>query len=478
MSEWEPPKPPGSGGEGEASKPEGEREWKSSAPPDEGIPLPPSDGLPPMPGQENADWLTPGTPVGGVGGESGWQPPGSTSGDPGGWLPPSGGAPPAAGGWLPPTGPLGGSAAGGAPPGGGGGWQPPGGAPPSGGGWQPPGGAPPSGSPPGGWQPPGGGGGYGAAAMAHEAGVVRVGDVLSSASRVVAGNVGTFLVVSLAAVLPGLIVTQFFSHRMQKRVLAAQADMLQNNLGYGGGDPMAVFKSMFDPADFAGICGGAFLSFVLTYLAQGILMYTTMEHLAGRHVPVGDAVARGFQRAPSIFGVAFLVAILQFVTALPGAGVGVLLFAAGPAGACCGMGFMFVGILVPMFWVLIATFVAIPTAVMEKVGPVTAIQRSFELTKGHRLTIFLAFLALLSTIVVFSCLGGICSGAAGGGGVDMATGLPKEPSPIAEGINFVMTLITSILQTMGISALAAVTYARIRGVKDGVDASALADVFS
>src|SRR5690606_24954279 len=115
-----------------------------------------------------------------------------------------------------------------------------------------------------------------------------------------------------------------------------------NNLGYGppGGDPMAVFRQMFDPTDFAGLCGAAFVSFVLTYLAQGILMYATVEHLAGRHAPVGAAVARGFARAPSVLGVALLVAILQFVTALPGVGIGALLFAAGPAGACCGAGFM------------------------------------------------------------------------------------------------------------------------------------------
>lgn len=494
MSEWEPPKPPGSGdgnGDGNEGTDVGGYDWKSAPPPapePAGIPLPPAAELPPMPGEMGGDWLQPGTPVGGQVDPStgaGWQPP-SSPGD-AAWLPPSTATPPAAsgGGWLPPTGPLAGS---GTPPSGGG-WQPPGGGPPAGGppaggGWQPPGGgAPPGGMPPGGggWQPPGGGGpAWGATDLAAEAGVVRTGDIVSSASRVVAGNFGTFLVVSLAAVLPGLVVSQFFTHRMQKRMMQAQADLLQNNLGYAGNpdDPFGILRQMFDPADFAGICGGAFVSFVFTYLAQGILMYATVEHLAGRHAPVGTVISRGLSRAPSVLGVAFLVGLLQFVTMLPGIGIGALLFAAGPAGVCCGAGFMFIGILVPMFYVLILTFVAIPAAVTEKTGPVASLQRSFELTKGHRVTILLAILAFIAVIFVFSCLGGICSAGAGGANVDMATGLPKEPSAFAEGINFVMTLLTSIFQTMAISSLAAVTYARIRGLKDGVDANALADVFS
>jgi hypothetical protein len=333
---------------------------------------------------------------------------------------------------------------------------------------------------PGGWQPPGGGGpAWGANDLAAEAGVVRTGDIVSSASRVVAGNFGTFLVVSLAAVLPGLVISQYFTHRMQRRMMEAQADLLQQNLGYGDPqDPFAIFRQMFDPSDWIGICGGGFVTFVLTYLAQSILMHATVEHLAGRHATVGAVISRGLSRAPSVLGVAILVALLQFVTMLPGVGIGALLFAAGPAGACCGMGFMFVGILVPMFYVLILTFVAIPAAVTEKIGPVTSIQRSFELTKGHRVTILLALLAFIAVVVVFSCLGGICTAGAGGANVDMATGLPKEPSALAEGINFVMTLVTSVFQTMALSALAAVTYARIRGLKDGVDANALADVFS
>lgn len=482
MSEWEPPKPPGSGdgnGDGNDGTDAGGHDWKSAPPPapEPGIPLPPApEGLPPMPGEPDGpsgDWLQPGTPMGGPGGP-GWQPPTSSTGaEPGGWLPPSGAAPPSGGGpsgggWLPPTGPLSGSSGG----------------PPAGGGWQPPGspGGVGGGAPPGGWQPPGagpgGGPGWGATDLASEAGVVRVGDIVSSASRVVAGNFGTFLVVSLAAVLPGLAITQFFTHRMQKRMITAQSDLLTQNLGYGPEDPFAIVRQMFDPADFAGICGGAFVSFVLTYMAQGILMYATVEHLAGRHAPVGSVISRGMSRAPSVLGVAFLVGLLQFVTILPGVGIGALLFAAGPAGICCGMGFMLIGILVPMFYVLILTFVAIPAAVTERIGPVAALQRSFELTKGHRVTILLSFLSLIAVIFVFSCLGGICSGAAGGANVDLATGLPKEPSALSEGINFVMTLVTSIFQTMAISSLAAVAYARIRGLKDGVDANALADVFS
>ncbi|MCU0676292.1 MAG: DUF975 family protein [Myxococcota bacterium] len=487
MSEWEPPKPPGSGdGNGDGSQgaggtgdpAAGTHDWKSAPPPapePAGIPLPPAAELPPMPGDLGGDWLQPGTPVGGPGA------PGADAG----WLPPEGTPPPSAasgGGWLPPTGPLAGASG---PPPSGGGWQPPGGGPPAGGGgWQPPGGgAPPGGmggGGPGGWQPPGGGGpAWGATDLAAEAGVVRTGDIVSSASRVVAGNFGTFLVVSLAAALPGLALTQYFSQRIQKRMLEAQAEMLQQNLGYGADpqDPFGVFRRMFDSTELLGCCASTFLDLALTYVAQGILMYATVEHLAGRHASVGDVISRGLARAPAVLGIALLVTLIQIVAVIPGVGVGTLSFAAGPAGVCCGLGFMFVGILVPITYVVILTFVAIPAAVTEKVGPVTAIQRSFELTKGHRVTIFLALLAFFGVMFAFGCVVGICAGA-GGADIDLATGLPKEPTALAIGINFVGSLFIAVVRISALSALAAVTYARIRGLKDGVDANALADVFS
>ncbi|MBX3250635.1 MAG: hypothetical protein KF901_25885 [Myxococcales bacterium] len=484
MSDWQPPKPPGDGGDGNApgTTPEGGvGGWQSAdAPPDpKSIPLEAPQGLPPMPG--DAEWLTSGTPAGGSPGPSassdagGWLPPSAAAQPPsggggGGWQPPGGAPPSGGGGWQPPAG---------APPGGGGGWQPPGGAPPGGGGggWQPPGGAPPGGG--GGWQPPGGPE-WGPSQLAAEAGVVRVGDILSTAMRVVSGNFGAFAVVCLGAVLPGLVVTQYFSTRMQTRILEVQGDLMSQQLGYGGSpdDPFAMLGRMFDPTDFIGMCGGGFLSFVFTYLAQATLMYATVEHLAGRHAPIGAAISRGLSRGLSVLGAALLIVLMQVVVALPAIGIGVLGALAGPAGACCGVGFMFVGILVPLFWVLVVTFVTIPAAVTENVGPIAAIQRSFELTKGHRVTILLVFLCLMGAIFTFACIGGMCSGALSGGGIDMATGMPKPPSAFAQGVSFVVTLITSVVQTMALASLAAVTYARIRGVRDGVDANALAEVFS
>ena len=94
------------------------------------------------------------------------------------------------------------------------------------------------------------------------------------------------------------------------------------------------------------------------------------------------------------------------------------------------------------------------------------------------MTIFLTILCLWLVIVVFACIGGMFGAAFGAGGVDLATGMPEPPSTASQVVSFIVNLLVGSLQTMLLAALAAVTYARIRGIRDGVDANALAEVFS
>ena len=139
---------------------------------------------------------------------------------------------------------------------------------------------------------------------------------------------------------------------------------------------------------------------------------------------------------------------------------------------------MFILIIVPLIYLLVVFFLAVPCAVAEKVGPVEALSRSLALTKGHRLTIFLTILCLWLVVVVFACIGGMFGAAFGAGGVDLATGLPQAPSTASQVVSFLTNLLVGSLQTMLLASLAAVAYARIRGIRDGVDAGALAEVFS
>jgi len=139
---------------------------------------------------------------------------------------------------------------------------------------------------------------------------------------------------------------------------------------------------------------------------------------------------------------------------------------------------MLIAMIVPFVYLLVVFFLAVPASVAERAGPVEAISRSLTLTKGHRLTIFLTLLCLMLVLFVLSCIGGMFGAIFGGGGVDLATGLPQAPSTLSQVISFILTLLVGSLQTMLFSSFAAVAYARIRGIRDGVDAGALAEVFS
>lgn len=344
---------------------------------------------------------------------------------------------------------------------------------------QPPG-APPAGPPaPGGFGAPPQAS-WGEPPPAQAPSRLEPGELLQTTARIVGGNFGVFFAVAFVAVLPGLAINQFFTARMQDRMFG----FVENVQSAPGMLPDV--SQMFSFADIGGLCVGALLSFTLMYLAQAVLVYDVVENLAGRKPPMGQAIATGLSRAPAVLGAAFLLTLVLTASVIPGAVLGVLVMAGGAAAGagaaalatCCGGALAIVGVLVPVVYASIVFFVTVPAAVLENVGPIGALSRSLELTRGNRGRIFLAFLALGLVVFVLACVSGVCTGAVGAGGIDPATGMPQPPSTLANVVSFVTGLLIQTVQTMAFAALAAVTYARLRGVRDGVDAQALAEVFA
>ena len=128
--------------------------------------------------------------------------------------------------------------------------------------------------------------------------------------------------------------------------------------------------------------------------------------------------------------------------------------------------------------VMILFFLAIPAAVAEQCGPIEAMQRSLRLTKGHRLKILAGLLVILVVFVVVVILGMIVTAPFGGGQIDPSTG---QMQGMSTGALIIGTIVgigqTMVLLTM-LSSFAGVTYAKIRGVDEGVDAASIASVFS
>ena len=120
----------------------------------------------------------------------------------------------------------------------------------------------------------------------------------------------------------------------------------------------------------------------------------------------------------------------------------------------------------------------IPAVVIERIGPAEALQRSVELTKNNRLTIFAIHVIVAVVATVLACvtllpfLVAIVSGA-----WDATTGMAAETSALTlVGISVVVFLLQVAVVTY-LAALATVMYARIVGINDQVDAEKLADVF-
>jgi len=163
--------------------------------------------------------------------------------------------------------------------------------------------------------------------------------------------------------------------------------------------------------------------------------------MRGRHVSLSESLQVGLSRFFPIIGLAFLMSLLGMLAAL--------------------------ALIFPAFIVFTMWFVAMPVCIVERLGPWASMQRSADLTKGHRWKIFgLWILIILIVAVVMIVVGGI-AGAAFAAGV-RAIGGPIE---------IVFRLIWGALWGAFYAIMVVVTYHDLRVAKEGVDTYQIAAVF-
>lgn len=174
--------------------------------------------------------------------------------------------------------------------------------------------------------------------------------------------------------------------------------------------------SLIDPTmlQFALVSGGfsagliiVLVLFWLGYMAIFVGQYSAMVASASplQQTGFGDAFARGLKGALTLIAVGILLFILYLIFALILALVGRILALLGPAA-----GILLMILLIPAGIYIACRFsMLIPAVVVEKVyNPIKAIDRSWEITKGKVLGIFLTLLAyslLLAVVVVPSVYG-------------------------------------------------------------------------
>ncbi len=336
------------------------------------------------------------------------------------------GSPPAQAGFGQPAPPDAG-AFGQAPQGGGFGGQPqqPGyGQPPAGGGF---GGQPPGGY--GGQAPQGGG--YGGIPPVPSRGI-DVGDVLSSSYGLFKANMQLLVLLNAACALPGWL------------------------LSSGGAfyQTLSMSQSAGGPPDLSGVFTGAglaivggLLSFVLSSIAVSSATRVGLDGLDGHtEIDFPGAITYGLQHILTTLGILFLTALA--------------------------VGFGMVLCVVPGVIAACALAVSLPVSIAESKGAMDAMQRSFELTDGNRMNIFLVYLAMVAVAigVMFPLM--CCVGAMGG-----AAGAATGGSIVGVLVSQVGTLVVTIGFTSYQQMLAVTLYSRLTGYGTRTDGAAVAQVF-
>lgn len=316
----------------------------------------------------------------------------------------------------------------------------------------------------------GGGGGGGSVPSALD-----IGDVFSTTFRALGSAIAPILVAAILVIVPA----SFVGFVANVVVFYATRDLITT----GGSDPMQTLA-----ASLVGLAATLVMLVVLMFtqaIGQGSVVYSVVETLSGRSPGVGPALRTGFSRALSVVALNLLLGIgafgLVMVFIVPGA-VAIALMSDQPL---IGTLLMFGGTLAMVVVAVVASiylFAASPACVVEKLGPVAAIRRSVELTEGNRLTIFLIILAAIVAAVVLACciMGPIQMLVAGGAAAASGGDITQLQNPLSapQIIGQIVSIPMQILQFAVMSTLTSVVYARLRGVRDGVDAQSIASVFA
>lgn len=252
---------------------------------------------------------------------------------------------------------------------------------------------------------------FSAAQPAPVRGAFSVGGVIKRSFGAYFANFVPFTVLALILYLPSLLYG-----------LASMEDALS-------GDPAAYS---------AGDVVFMIISFVLTYILIGALVYGTVQHLGGQRPTLGSIISRGLATVVPVIVIALLLSIV--------------------------IGIGFVLLIVPGIFLIVVYSVVVPAAVVERPGIIGSFKRSWELTKGYRWPV----LGILLVLVVILFILSFVVGAVGG-----VVAFSTNDFTLLIVINYIVSALSGALMSVAV----AVTYHDLRVAKEGVSTTQIAAVF-
>ncbi|MXP41835.1 hypothetical protein GRI75_09300 [Altererythrobacter soli] len=156
----------------------------------------------------------------------------------------------------------------------------------------------------------------------------------------------------------------------------------------------------------------------LAALLLQMVGYMAMVALIGNGRPtVGQSIVRGIKGLPALLGAVLLFAVGYLAaTLIFGLVVGLVaaLFGMASESAAAGLGAIMSSVLIVIiFYVMVRFCLTLPAIVLERLGPVAALRRSWRLTKPRAGAIFAFFALLFVAYMVISLLLFIVFGAFG-----------------------------------------------------------------
>jgi len=222
-------------------------------------------------------------------------------------------------------------------------------------------------------------------------GVFRVGDVMSRAWRLFAGNILFFLLVPIVIYVVMVIAFVAFGMTFAFAGVASGASVLV----------------------WLGIGLAVIVALSLTMLGQGVLLLGAFQRLRGQPLRVGEVLQRVMGRIMPLLGLSILWSLALLLAIVVSAIVfGLIGFLLGPFAVV-----LIPAIYVPPIILLVIWAVVVPACVVERLGAIDSMSRSAGLTKGYRWKIFgimlLLFLLSIVAAVVQIALGSFSQALAG-----------------------------------------------------------------
>jgi hypothetical protein len=263
-------------------------------------------------------------------------------------------------------------------------------------------------------------------------GVFRVGDVLSRAWRLFIGNILFFLLALIAIYAVMVIAFVVFG-------------MTLFFAGWASGSPGLIG---------IGIALVIIVVLSLTMIGQGVLLLGAFQRLRGQPLRVGEVLQRVFARIMPLLGLSILWSVALVLAIFVGGLVfSVVAAALGPFAIV-----LTPAIYIPSAFLLVVWGVVVPACVVEGLGPIASMLRSFDLTKGYRWKIF-GIMLLLGLLYVAAFV------------VQMML------SWFSQGLGGLFALVWLVVWVGYWNCAIIMTYHDLRVAKEGIDTEQIAAIF-